>query len=77
MKAADEPIAVDSLARLNEYGPDDLFICCAGFEDRCLAAAAKMGANFRVRFSIIFVIEEPRYQKLVDTNLYKLQTLLA
>ncbi len=69
MKALDGPVEVDSLPRLNEYGPDDLFICCASFENRCLAAAAKMGTNFRVRFSVIFVIEEPRYQQLIDTNL--------
>lgn len=74
---ADEPFEVESLTRLNEYGPDDLFICCASFEDRCLAAASKMGTNFRVRFSVIFVIEEPRHEALVDTNLYKLQTLLS
>ena len=77
MKALDGPVEVDSLPRLNEYGPDDLFICCASFENRCLAAAAKMGTNFRVRFSVIFVIEEPRYQQLIDTNLYKLQSLLS
>ena len=77
MKAADGPIEIDDLARLNEYGPDDLFICCASFENRCLASAAKMGTSFRVRFSVIFVIEEPRYQQLIDTYLYKLQTLLS
>ncbi|MEE8582488.1 MAG: hypothetical protein V3S61_01280 [Dehalococcoidales bacterium] len=74
---ADEPMEVGSLTRLNEYGPDDLFICCASFEDRCLAAASKMGTNFRVRFSVIFVIEETRHQPLIETNLYKLQTFLS
>jgi len=77
MRAVDEPVEVDSLIRLNEYGPDDIFICCASFENRCLAAANKMGTNFRVRFSVIFVIDEPRHQTLVDTNLYKLQNLLS
>jgi hypothetical protein len=77
MRLDDEPVTVESLTRLNEYGPDDLYVCCASFEDRSLAAAAKMGTNFRVRFSIIFVIEEPRYQQQLDTNLYKLQALLA
>ena len=77
MKATEGPIEVDSLTRLNEYGPDDLFVCCASFENRCLSAASKMGTNYRVRFSIIFVIEEPRYQQLIDTNLYKLQSLVS
>ncbi|MCK5434527.1 MAG: hypothetical protein KAI42_04505 [Dehalococcoidales bacterium] len=77
MKAHDEPIEIEHLTRLNEYGPDDLFICCASFEDRCLQSALKMGASFRVRFSVIFVIEEPFYKKQVDTNLFKLQAELG
>ena len=77
MKAADGPSGIDALPRLNEYGPDDLFLCCASFENRCLAGAAKMGTNFRVRFSVIFAIEDERYQRLVDTNLYRLQAQLA
>jgi len=77
MKSAEGPIEIESLGRLNEYGPDDLFICCASFENRCLSAAAKAGPNYRVRFSIIFVIEEPRFQQLIETNLYKLQSLLT
>jgi hypothetical protein len=36
-----------------------------------------MGTNYRVRFSIIFVIEEPHWQQLIDTNLYRLQALLS
>ena len=77
MKAHDEPVEVEHLTRLNEYGPDDLFICCASFEDRCLSSELKIGAGFRVRFSIIFVIEEPFYKKQVDTNLFKLQIELG
>jgi len=77
MKITDEPIEVENLLRMNEYGPDDLFICCASFENRCLAAPSKMGTNYRVRFSVIFVIDEPRHQDLVDSNLYKLQALLS
>ena len=77
MRAADEPIVIESLGRLNEYGADDLFICCASFEDRSASAIERLSGNFRVRFSIIFVIEEPRYQQAIDINLLKIQTLLS
>lgn len=77
MRANDEPIVIESLGRLNEYGADDLFICCASFEDRSIAAAERLSGNFRVRFSIIFVIEEPIYQQQIDSNLLKIQNLLA
>jgi len=77
MKATEDAIVVESLERQNEYGPDDLFICCASFENRCLSSLVRMGSNYRVRFSIIFVIDEPNHQKLVDTNLYKMQALLS
>ena len=77
MKAHDEPVEIQRLTRLNEYGPDDLFVCCASFEDRCLSSALKMGIGFRVRFSVIFVIEEPFYSSQVDTNLFRLQTELG
>ncbi|MDD4873857.1 MAG: hypothetical protein PHE15_02630 [Dehalococcoidales bacterium] len=77
MKAHDEPIEIENLTRLNEYGPDDLFICCASFEDRCLQGALKTGTSFRVRFSIIFVIEEPFYQQQVEGNMFKLQSELG
>lgn len=77
MRAVDEPIEITELTRLNEYGPDDVFICCASFEDRCLSSAQKMVTNYRVRYSVIFVIDEPRHQQLVDSNLYKIQSLLA
>ncbi len=77
MKAYGEPIPVDRLPRLNEYGADDLFICCASFEDRCLSGALRFGPGFRVRYSIVFVIEEAFYTKEVDTNLFKLQSQLS
>ncbi len=77
MKITEEPIEVERLTRLNEYGPDDLFICCASFEDRCLSSASKMGIDYRTNFAIIFVIEEPLYKKQVDTNLYRLQSELG
>ena len=77
MKTAEEPIEVERLARLNEYGPDDLFICCASFEDRCLSGTLRMSVDFRIRFAIVFVIEEPLYKKQTDTNLFRLQSELA
>ncbi len=77
MRATDEPIVIESLGRMNEYGADDLFICCASFEERSIAAAERLSGNFRVRFSIIFVIEEPNYQQQIDTNLFKLQGMLS
>jgi hypothetical protein len=77
VKLHDEPIEISYLSRLNEYGPDDLFICCASFEERCLQGAIRAGVGFRVRFSVIFVIEEPFYSKQVDANLQKLQAELG
>ena len=77
MKTAEEPIEVERLTRLNEYGPDDLFICCASFEERCLSGILRMSASYRTIFSIIFVIEEPLYKKQIDDNLYRLQSELG
>jgi len=77
MRAPLEPIHVERLARLNEFGLDDLFICCASFEDRCLSSVSTMGTDYRTNFSIIFAMEEPLYKKQVDTNLYKLQSELG
>jgi len=34
MKTSEEPIEIEYLTKLNEYSPDDLFVCCASFEDR-------------------------------------------
>ena len=76
MRTASEPIEVERLIKLNEYGPDDLFICCASFEERCLSSTSRMGTDFRVRFATIFVIEEPLYKQEVDTNLFRLQSEL-
>lgn len=77
MKASAEPIEVERLTRLNEYGPDDLFICCASFEDRCVSSTLRMGIDYRTSFAIIFAIDDPLYKKQVDTNLYRLQTELG
>ena len=77
MRVPVEPVEVERLTRLNEYGPDDLFICCASFEERCLSSALRMGIDYRTNFAIIFVIEEPLYKKQVDTNRYRLQRELG
>jgi len=76
MKTPVEPIQVEHLTRLNEYGPDDLFICCASFEDRSVSSVLKMGVDFRISFAVIFVVEEPLYKKQIDNNLFKLQSEL-
>jgi hypothetical protein len=77
MKIAEEPVEIERLTRLNEYGPDDLFFCCASFEDRCLSSLSKMGIDYRVNYAIVFVIEDPLYKKQVDTNLYRMQAELS
>ncbi|MFC2001160.1 hypothetical protein ACFLUZ_01495 [Chloroflexota bacterium] len=77
MKPASEPIEVEHLTRLNEFGPDDLFIGCASFEDRCISSTLKMGADFRTRFAVIFIIDEPLYKQQADTNLFRLQSELG
>jgi len=77
MKACGEPIVIDTLTRMNEFGSDDLFVCCASFEDRCISGVSRFASSFRVRYSVIFVIEEPFYSKEVDSNLTKLQKLLG
>ena len=76
MKAAAESTEIKSLTRLNEHGPDDLFICCASFEERCLSSAAKMGMDFLAKFAVIFAVEEPLYKKQVEQNMFRLQTAL-
>ena len=76
MSAVMEPTEIKSLPRLNERGPDDLFICCASFEERCLSSAATMGIDFLTKFAVIFVVEEPLYQKQVEQNMFRLQTEL-
>ena len=77
MKTIEELIEVERLTRLNEYGPDDLFICSASFEERCTSSTLRMSADFRTRFAVIFVIEESFYKKQVDHNLFTLRSELG
>jgi hypothetical protein len=76
MKADTESAEIKSLTKLNEHGPDDLFICCASFEERCLSSTAKMGMDFLTKFAVVFVVEEPLYKKQVEHNMFRLQTEL-
>jgi hypothetical protein len=77
MKTCGEPVAIKQLPRLNEYGPDDLFICCASFEERSISGTTRLSPSYRARYSIVFVIEEPFYNKEVSTHLVKIQTELS
>ena len=71
-----EPTEIKSLTRLNKRGPDDIFICFASFEERCLSSTTKMGPDFLTKFAVIFVVEEPLYKKQVERNMFLLQTEL-
>jgi hypothetical protein len=73
MRTIREPNKIESLERLNKEGPDDLFVCCASFEERCLSSVFRFAENFQTRFSIIFVIEEALYRKEIDHHLNALQ----
>lgn len=70
-------VEISHLTKVNEYGHDDLFICCASFEERCLSSALKMSANYRTNYSVIFVIDDPLYKKEIETNLNKLRGILS
>ncbi|HJX13082.1 MAG TPA: hypothetical protein VJ377_06085 [Dehalococcoidales bacterium] len=74
MNTATEPLEIKSLPRLNRRGPDDLFICCASFEERCLSSPALMGSDFLTKYAIIFTVEESLYKKQVEKNMFRLQT---
>ncbi len=71
-----EPAEIKSLPRLNEQGPDDLFICCASFEERCLSSAGTMGVDFLTRYAVIFMVEDPEFKQEIEHNMYRLQTEL-
>ena len=76
MNTTTEPTEITSLPRLNEQSPDDLFICCASFEERCLASAATMGVDFLTKYAVIFVVEDPQFKKQIEHNMFRLQTEL-
>jgi len=76
MNAVVEPVELESLESLHENSPDDLFICCASFEERCLSSATRMSAGFLTKYTVIFNIKETLYQKQVEHNMFRLQTEL-
>ena len=76
MNTITEPTEITSLSRLNEQGPDDIFICCASFEERCLSSAATMGVDFLTKYAVIFVVEDPQFKKQIEHNMFRLQTEL-
>ena len=76
MSAATEPKEITALPRLNEHGPDDLYLCAASFEERCLSSTATMGVDFITRYAVIFAVESDIYEKQVERNMFRLQTEL-
>lgn len=75
MEKANDSTKIDTLGALNPMGCDDYFICCASFEERCLRGPARL--NYKIKYSIIFVIEEPLYEKEVMDHLEKLKSELS
>jgi hypothetical protein len=76
MSIAAEPTEITSLPRLNEQGPDDLFICCASFEERCLSSTHTMSVNFLTKYAVIFMVEDPAFKQEIEHHMYRLQTVL-
>lgn len=76
MSNVTEPMEITSLPRLNDKGPDDLFICCASFEERCLSSANTMGVDFLTKYAVIFMVEDPGFKQEIEHNMYRLQTEL-
>ncbi len=76
MKSTGEPTVITQLKSMNEYGADDLFICCAGFEARCSSAASRLSPSYRTRYSIILQIEDSFFTKEVEANHARLQAAL-
>ena len=73
----ERPAEVERLEKMNEYGTDDLFICCASFEERCLSGPLKLSPNYRTNFSVIFTLDETLYKKQVESNLHSLKGILS
>ena len=77
MKRDDEPTDIEHLKNIDRNKPDDIFICCASFEERCISAVLKMDNDFQTKFSVIFVIEEPLYEEEVIDNLERINIELC
>ncbi len=76
MDQISQPVQLTSLVRMNTRGHDDLFVCAAGFEERCLSSSRLMGPYFSTRYSVIFNIEDPHYPQETEENMQKLQATL-
>jgi len=76
MNTVTEPTEIKALPKLNTHGADDLFICSASFEERCLSSPALMGIDFLTKYAVIFYVEDPLYKKQVEKNMFRLQTEL-
>ncbi len=72
-----EASEVINLNRLNQDGLDDLFICCASFEERCVTISQKMAPTFMARFAVIFAFEDNFHKRQADTNMFRLQSQLG
>lgn len=58
-------------------GGDDIFICCASFEDRTIGVANRLSAEFRIVNSFIFKYDEKNRTNLRDNNFENLKKVLA
>lgn len=76
MKGIMEPVEPESITNLHGNRPDDLFICCASFEERCLSSVVRMSADFSIKYTVIFTMKETLYNKQVERNMFRLQTEL-
>lgn len=72
-----EPIIIDHLQNIRKNNPDDLFICCASFEERSTSSILKMADDFKVKYSVIIIIEEPQYELEIMYHLQKIQRELV
>lgn len=49
--------SVDSIEAVNDNLPDDLFVACNSFEERCLGVPEAFSHNYKARYSCIFRFE--------------------
>ena len=75
--SAREAAPISQLSRLNQEVPDDLFICCASFEERSVSISHKLAPTFLARFGIIFIFEDTFHKEQADTNMFRLQSQLG
>lgn len=54
-----ELIKVDQINTIEPSIPDDVFVCCASFEPRCIGVTERLSSTYRAQFSIMFWYKEP------------------